>query len=379
MVEYEWNINSSLEELKRGYTEEEDRYVCVCCGHPVEKGIIYPEDGVLYEASRYIKVHLEKEHGSVFEFLLSLDKSVTGLSEVQKKLLALFYQGRNDTEVQKELGIGSTSTIRNHRFALREKERQARTFLAVMELLRDMSLKPQSAGKGTGTAGTKARTGSGAAAGTEKQQVLAKYFPQGTGGALRSFSMKEKHKRIVLNELANRFEYGRHYTEQEVNDILEPVFGDYALLRRYLVDYRYMEREPDGSRYWLPDNNRVEGAEPMSRKEELKQLAKEVKIEGGVFQVKNNRNGKIYLESTRNFKTMNGHEFSLKMGSHMVKELQQDWNEYGEDAFTFEVLERLKKKDTGFFDEKDELRKLKEKWLRELQPYGERGYNSSNL
>ena len=29
----------------------------------------------------------------------------------------------------------------------------------------------------------------------------------------------------------------------------------------------------------------------------------------------------------------------------------------------------------GFFDKKDELKKLEKKWLEKLQPYGERGYH----
>ncbi|KPV60402.1 hypothetical protein QJ48_05600 [Paenibacillus sp. A3] len=33
-----------------------------------------------------------------------------------------------------ELDGGSTSTIRNHRFTLREKKKQAKLFLAIMEL-----------------------------------------------------------------------------------------------------------------------------------------------------------------------------------------------------------------------------------------------------
>ncbi|ABO50362.1 hypothetical protein Dred_1837 [Desulforamulus reducens MI-1] len=35
------------------------------------------------------------------------------------------------------MGIGSTSTIRNHRFVLKDKERQAKLILAIMELLKD--------------------------------------------------------------------------------------------------------------------------------------------------------------------------------------------------------------------------------------------------
>ena len=41
----------------------------------------------------------------------------------------------------------------------------------------------------------------------------------------------------------------------------------------------------------------------------------------------------------------------------------------------FEVLETLEQKDDPVFDFRRELKKLEEKWLDKLQPYGERGYN----
>ncbi|MEH7464423.1 GIY-YIG nuclease family protein [Bacillus thuringiensis] len=113
----------------------------------------------------------------------------------------------------------------------------------------------------------------------------------------------------------------------------------------------------------------------MNRREELKQLYKETEIEGGIYCIRNIENEKVYVESTRNFKTMSGRRLLLNMGSHTNKALQDDWKEYGADAFEFEILEVLKKKETGYFNEKEELKKLEEKWLEKLQPYGERGYN----
>jgi len=56
---------------------------------------------------------------------------------------------------------------------------------------------------------------------------------------------------IVLTELAKRFENGRVYSEKEVNEILLTAYEDYAVLRRYLIEYGFMDRELDGSAYWL--------------------------------------------------------------------------------------------------------------------------------
>ncbi len=115
----------------------------------------------------------------------------------------------------------------------------------------------------------------------------------------------------------------------------------------------------------------------MDRKKELKQIYRETPIEGGVFQIKNNENGKLFIGSTRNFKTLNGLKFSLEGGtaSPMNKELQEDWSHYGASAFSIDILETLKKKDDPYFNEKEALLELENKWLEQLQPFEERGYN----
>lgn len=43
-------------------------------------------------------------------------------------------EGISDKEMAKSLGV-APSTIRNHRYKLREKEKQARLFLTMMDLL----------------------------------------------------------------------------------------------------------------------------------------------------------------------------------------------------------------------------------------------------
>ncbi len=117
----------------------------------------------------------------------------------------------------------------------------------------------------------------------------------------------------------------------------------------------------------------------MDRKKELKQRYKEIEIEAGIYQIKNTKNEKIFIGSTKNLKTLNGVKFTLENGSSYNKVLQEEWNYFGKDAFVFEVLEKLKKKADAYFNEKEELEKLEEKWLHQLQPYGERGYNQEKI
>ncbi|PQP83816.1 transcriptional regulator [Paenibacillus sp. PCH8] len=395
-----WLQTASLEEIKRGYVEEGAAYICVCCGYRTEAGIIYPEEGVLYEAARYMRVHIEKAHGTVFEYLLELDKSVTGLSDVQRGLLAQFHEGKKDVEVQKALGIGSASTIRNHRFVLKEKERQAKIFLALMELLKAKdTYAPAELASPVMRQGHPIHRDQFDITEQDREKVLNKYFPQGTDGSLTTFHMQQKHKYIVLTEIVKRFDPKRKYTEKQVNTLLKEVYDDYVEIRRYLIDYGLLEREPDGSQYWLGSHeyqqNNGDGEpkrkeirkdrnaekeekgeqDTMNRRKELQEQAKEVKTEAGVYQIRNEHNGKVYLDSTLNLKTINGQRFMLQMGSHLNRRLQAEWNQYGENAFVIEVLEILKKDDNPYSDSKDALAKCLNRWFEQLEPYGDQGYH----
>ena len=49
--------------------------------------------------------------------------------------------------------------------------------------------------------------------------------------------------------IATQFDENKKYSEAEVNEILKPVYDDFVLLRRYLIDYKFLMREKDGSSY----------------------------------------------------------------------------------------------------------------------------------
>ncbi len=65
---------------------------------------------------------------------------------------------------------------------------------------------------------------------------------------------KEKKKYIMLCMVIHYFENDRKYSEKEVNDILKPMFEDFVMMRRYLVDYKFLDRTTDGKAYWLVAN-----------------------------------------------------------------------------------------------------------------------------
>ena len=69
-------------------------------------------------------------------------------------------------------------------------------------------------------------------------------------GALLQFPAREKKKIIVLREIVKNFKADREYSEKEVNRILERIYArDYPTVRRYLIEYGFMDRSKDGSVY----------------------------------------------------------------------------------------------------------------------------------
>lgn len=83
----------------------------------------------------------------------------------------------------------------------------------------------------------------------EDLQVLRDYT---SNKRLTSLPSKRKKLFVVLRWLASHFEADKLYTEPEVNAVLKAAYAhDFVSLRRDLVDFGYMRRERDGTKYWL--------------------------------------------------------------------------------------------------------------------------------
>lgn len=246
-----WNVTT--EELSNGYFYDKnfDSYVCLLCHESFENGIIYPIDGTLYEAKKAIVQHINKIHVSVFDYLINLDKQYTGLTNNQKELLALFHKGLSDKEIVKAQNGGSPSTIRSQRFNLREKEKKAKVYLAIMSLLDQDSKRKEGHEFIHFHKGAKMVDDRYAITEEEKRKVLSTYFKEGLDGQLDQIPSKEKRKLIILQNIVKRFEINKVYSEKEVNSILKFVYNDFVTLRRYLIEYGFMERSKDGAEYWI--------------------------------------------------------------------------------------------------------------------------------
>jgi group I intron endonuclease len=65
-------------------------------------------------------------------------------------------------------------------------------------------------------------------------------------------------------------------------------------------------------------------------------------IGSGVYAIQNLVTGRTYIGSSRNLsRRWKVHLYDLKHGEHHARELQTDWQLYGESSFVFVVLERI--------------------------------------
>lgn len=244
------------EEICRGYTgpvgdnTAPAAYTCLACGQRFEQGEIYPMEGRLLEAARAVQAHLRQAHPDYLAGLIDGDSKYNTLTQNQRGLLHLFAAGHSDKEVAKVLGV-AVSTVRHQKFMFREKAKQATLYLALWQAVQAAGATEEGSMM---PVHEHARMVDERFMVTEEERarILKNAFSSLQPMRLRNFPPKEKKKVVILNQIITLFEKGRDYTEREVNAILGEVFADYVTLRRYMIQYGFMERERDGSRYWLP-------------------------------------------------------------------------------------------------------------------------------
>jgi len=243
--------NASIEEITNGYIYDSkmEAYICLFCGSSYEKGVIYQDGNLLFEAEKYLKRHIEQTHGSVFNYLINMNKKYTGLTDLQTELIKHFYQGASDKEIVNSFGGGSTATIRNHRFKLKEREKQAKVFLAIMSLLSEENIdtgdRVINFHKGATMLDERFNITE-----KEREKVLNTYLDAESGQLIR-FPSKEKKKIVILQQIIKDFETGKEYTEKEVNEIIKQSYADFVTIRRYFIEYGFLDRTRDGSAYWV--------------------------------------------------------------------------------------------------------------------------------
>lgn len=244
-----WNY--TVEDLLQGYHEEEGVFRCVYCGEFFEKGRIYEKESRLYDAYGAVKEHTSREHGCMADYLLKQPLTLTGLTDVQSQILKLIAEGKSDKEIAAELEVAQ-STVRNHKFKLREKEKQAKLFVALMQSLEQKNRKTimqtdQGAMEET-NAGSSMVDERYAITEQEREKTLKTYMDE--NGGLKQIPARAKKKIIILREIMKNFSADKVYSEKEVNRILSRIYEpDYPSIRRALIEYGFMERSADCSQY----------------------------------------------------------------------------------------------------------------------------------
>jgi group I intron endonuclease len=116
----------------------------------------------------------------------------------------------------------------------------------------------------------------------------------------------------------------------------------------------------------------------MNRKEKINAYKQTIQPMG-IYQVRNRVNGKIFLGSSKDLKgILNRTKFQLRNNLHINKDMQRDYNEMGEENFSFEILDYLEPREDAKVDYNNELETLENMWLEKLQPFNKNGYNKNN-
>lgn len=244
-IEAEVFQDYSIDEIKQGFFEDDKSYTCLICGERFEKGEIYSFSDRLYEGKKAIQLHIKYKHQSVKDILLNMNANNMGISDLQLQLLNFFAKGLSDKEIAEYLGV-TGSTIRNHRHKLKERERQNKLFISLMEILKEDGF-----GK-TSTQLDRNRvdiTDENSISDRERKRILDRYMT--ASGRLKTYPNYEKSRRVILEAILINFCTETKYTEEQVHDILKSIYGDYKLLKQELIAYNYLDRTTTGAIYWI--------------------------------------------------------------------------------------------------------------------------------
>ena len=80
------------------------------------------------------------------------------------------------------------------------------------------------------------------------RKVLKDYLLE--NGTIKQLPTNRRKLNVILRYLLEHFEFGKIYTEKQVNGIIGGFYADISGLRRDLISAGYMDRERDGSAYW---------------------------------------------------------------------------------------------------------------------------------
>ena len=102
-------------------------------------------------------------------------------------------------------------------------------------------------------------------------------------------------------------------------------------------------------------------------KKEIKDQYKNRKLVGGIYSIKCNGSGRIWIKSTKDLEgQFNKFNFFVTTNSCPEPTMRADWNQYGAQSFSFSVIEKLEKSETQTENDfANDVRALYEMWINE--------------
>lgn len=242
--------HATLEELIHGYQEDETGFVCLQCEKRFNKGEVYPHEGRYLLAEAAILAHIQLDHPPFYETLMQLDKKDVGLTDKQKEVLGDFAKGFSDKQIAGKQGIAH-STVRHQRFVFKERAQQAKMYLAIYQLVEQATQGRKQDEFLEIHEGAKMVDDRYIITKKEEDKVKKNFLISEVPLRMKAIPKGEKRKLVLLRLIAKEFDAEKRYTEKELNQILWAVYEDFVTLRRYLIEYGFMDRTTDCREYWV--------------------------------------------------------------------------------------------------------------------------------
>lgn len=67
----------------------------------------------------------------------------------------------------------------------------------------------------------------------------------------QKFPKDDREKQIILKTIMQKFDENKTHSEQEVDKVIKKFYDEFTLIRRELINFGYMQRNPYENKYWV--------------------------------------------------------------------------------------------------------------------------------
>ncbi|MCI1894034.1 MAG: DUF2087 domain-containing protein [Lactobacillus sp.] len=162
------------------------------------------------------------------------------LTATQQALLAAFARGDSDAQIAAATAV-TPSTVRHQRYTFRQKAAQAELYLAQYHA---------AFGEGAQRLALPLAAQSLGITNADYEKELKRDVDYTAAPTLAHWPRQEKRRVCLIARMVQGFEPDVHYSRLAVQAKLRRWSPDDATLTRYLIDYGFLARTPDGRDYW---------------------------------------------------------------------------------------------------------------------------------